>query len=70
MSQDELSGLVFSFDKKTCQSNIFSEKDYEYNFIRDAIKTAPTMTGITYSRLPSYQLFQIKKCFYESTLGI
>ena len=49
MSQDELSGLVFSFDKNTCQSNIFSEIDYEYNFIRDAIKMAPNMTEITYS---------------------
>ena len=70
MSQEELSGLVFSFDNETCQGNVFSDNDYEYNFIREAIKTAPNMTGINYSRLPSYQLFQIKKGSKKSTAGM
>ena len=37
MTQEEVSRIVFSFDRKTCETNIFSNKEFEYNFIRDAI---------------------------------
>ena len=70
MSQEEISRIVFSFDRKTCETNIFANKDFEYNFIRDAIKFAPIMSGIPNSRMPSFQLFQIKKSMTKSKEGI
>lgn len=70
MTQEEVSRIVFSFDRKTCETNIFSNKQFEYNFIRDAIQHAPIMNGIPSSRIPSFQLFQIKKSETVSKEGI
>ena len=61
MNQEQISKIVFSFNKSITDIDIFEEKDFQYNFLRDAIKSAPNMKEIPNSYLPSFQLFQIKK---------
>ena len=62
--------MVFTFNKNTHGSNIFCDQDYDSNYIRDSIKSAPSMRDIPNFYMPSFQLFQIKKGITKTKEGI
>ena len=70
MSQDQISQIVFSFSKSVSETNFFDKKNDEYYFVRDALKSAPNMSEIPNSYLPTFQLFQIKKGMTKSNDGL
>jgi hypothetical protein len=56
MSQNDISKMIFSFDKQTGKSH------FDFTEMKKALRNVENLQGIDDENLPAFRYFQIKKC--------